>query len=87
MFACGSPPVLPRLKKLWADAACRGQELTAWCKAEGGWDLEVVERPPGLRGFSLLPRRWVVERILSWLSRNSGFHQLSGAKQPHPSQR
>lgn len=66
----GLAPVLPRLKKLWADAAYRGQELAAWCKAEGGWDLEVVERPPGSRGFSLLPRRWVVERTLSWISRN-----------------
>jgi hypothetical protein len=26
---------------------------------------EVVERTPGTRGFSILPRRWVVERTLS----------------------
>jgi putative transposase len=44
--------------------------LAAWCRAEGNWDLEVVERQPGTRGFSILPRRWVVERILSWISRN-----------------
>jgi len=66
----GLAPVLPRLKKLWADVVYRGQELAAWCQAEGGWDLEVVERPTGSRGFSLLPRRWVVERTLSWISRN-----------------
>jgi putative transposase len=66
----GLSPVLPRLKKIWADAAYRGQELAAWCQAEGSWDLEVVERQPGTRGFSILPRRWVVERTLSWLSRN-----------------
>ncbi|HEX4202616.1 MAG TPA: IS5 family transposase [Ktedonobacteraceae bacterium] len=61
---------VPRLKKIWADAAYRGQELAAWCQAEGGWDLEVVERAPGQRGFSIQPRRWVVERSLSWISRN-----------------
>jgi putative transposase len=66
----GLAPVLPRLKKIWADAAYRGQELAAWCQAEGGWDLEVVERTPGTRGFSVLPRRWVVERTFSWISRN-----------------
>jgi putative transposase len=66
----GLAPLLPRLKKIWADAAYRGQELAAWCQAQGGWDLEVVERAPGTRGFSLLPRRWVVERTLSWISRN-----------------
>src|SRR2546421_11837730 len=30
----GLAPVLPRLKKIWADAAYRGQELAAWCQAE-----------------------------------------------------
>ncbi len=44
-------------------------ELAAWCQAEGGWALEVVERTPGTRGFSILPRRCVVERTLSWISR------------------
>jgi putative transposase len=48
---------VPRLKKIWADAAYRGQELAEWRKAEGGWDLEVVERIPGTRGFSVQPRR------------------------------
>jgi len=66
----GLAPLLPHLTKIWADAAYRGQELAAWCKAEGGWDLEAVERIPGQRGFSIQPRRWVVERTLSWISRN-----------------
>jgi putative transposase len=52
----GLAPLLPRLKKIWADAAYRGQELAKFCKASGGWDLEVVERTPGTRGFSILPR-------------------------------
>jgi putative transposase len=66
----GRKYILPRLKKIWADAAYRGKELADWCLAEGGWDLEVVERPPGVRGFSVLPKRWVVERTFGWLSRN-----------------
>lgn len=66
----GLAPLHPRLKKIWADAAYRGQELASWCQAEGGWELEVVERTPGTRGFSVVPRRWVVERTLSWISRN-----------------
>ena len=32
--------------------------------------MEVVERPSGTRGFSVVPRRWVVERTFSWISRN-----------------
>ena len=61
---------LPRLKKIWAHAAYRGQELADWCKAEGDWELEVIERTPGVRGFSVLPKRWVAERTFGWLSRN-----------------
>jgi putative transposase len=44
--------------------------LADWCKAQGGWELEVVEREPGSRGFSIQPRRWVVERSFAWLIRN-----------------
>ena len=53
---------VPRLKKIWADAAYRGTGLADWCKQQGNaWDLEVVEREPGTHGFSIQPRRWVVE--------------------------
>ncbi|HEX4202674.1 MAG TPA: IS5 family transposase [Ktedonobacteraceae bacterium] len=38
---------VPRLTKIWADAAYRGQELAAWCETEGDWELEVVERTFG----------------------------------------
>jgi putative transposase len=62
---------VPRLRKIWADAAYRGKELADWCKLQGdGWRLEVVERAPGTHGFSIQPRRWVVERSFVWLSRN-----------------
>jgi hypothetical protein len=60
----GLAPLVPRLKKIWADGAYRGQELADWRKAEGDWDLEVVERDPGVRGFSSLraafPLRFLV---------------------------
>ncbi len=48
----------------------RGQDLANWCKTAGDWDLEVVERDPSVRGFSIQPRRWVVERTFGWLSRS-----------------
>jgi putative transposase len=35
----------------------RGQELAERCQATGDWELEVVERPSGTRGFSVVPRR------------------------------
>jgi len=31
--------------------------------------VEVVRRPPETKGFTVLPRRWVVERTFGWLGR------------------
>lgn len=60
-----------RLQKIWADAIYKGdKDLHAWVEAQFGWDLEVVEREPGVKGFQVLPKRWVVERTFAWLGRN-----------------
>ena len=58
------------MEKIWADAAYRGKELAEWCQQQGRWELEVVERAPGVRGFSVQPKRWVVERAFAWISRS-----------------
>jgi putative transposase len=61
----------PRLRKLWADAIYKGdKQLRRWIKREFKWDLEVVERDPQVKGFQVLPKRWVVERTFAWLGRN-----------------
>lgn len=66
----GLKPLVPRLKKIWADGAYGGEPLTEWCQIEGGWELEVVERNQDAEGFEVIPKRWIVERTLSWLVRN-----------------
>src|SRR5260221_4604026 len=38
--------------------------------ATGGWELDVVRRPPGVRGWGQQPKRWIVERTFAWLLRN-----------------
>ena len=58
----------PRLQIIWADAAYAGK-LIAWAWVTGGWLLQVVRRSPDSHHFEVLPRRWVVERALAWLSR------------------
>lgn len=61
----------PRLKTILADAIYKGDRyLAGWIKDTFGWDLEVVEREPGTKGFQVLPKRWIVERTLAWLGRN-----------------
>ena len=58
----------PQLRVIWADAGYAGR-LVAWAWATGGWLLTVVKRKPDTHHFEVLPRRWVVERTLAWLSR------------------
>ncbi|MGW2184059.1 transposase, partial [Streptomyces sp. NPDC001732] len=35
--------------------------------AQLGIDVEVVNRIPGVRGFHVVKRRWVVERSIGWI--------------------
>jgi putative transposase len=59
-----------RLEKVWADQKYRNHYLDDWLIAtEAGYQIEVVERPAGSKGFVLLHRRWVVERTFAWLGR------------------
>ncbi|MET9638186.1 IS5 family transposase [Streptomyces virginiae] len=55
----------PTIRKGWADRGYR--EYLVDHAARLGIDLEVVRRTPGSRGFTVMPRRWVVERTLGWL--------------------
>jgi putative transposase len=61
--------LFPRLRLLWADSAYGGK-LIEWVAAFAGWVLEIVRRTDEqkeVKGFVLLPRRWVVERTFGWL--------------------
>lgn len=60
--------LFPALQLLWADGGYAGA-LIAWVQTTCGWLLRTVLRPVGVKGFVLLPRRWVVERTFGWLYR------------------
>ncbi len=65
--------IYPRLELLWADNGYSGQ-LIEWVKNTCNWVLEIVKRPPKMKGFQVLPRRWIVERTFGWLNK---FRRLS----------
>lgn len=57
----------PRLKKIWADSAYRGElvdYVAQWCR----FVLEIVKKPADQRGFQVQPKRWIVERTLAWFN-------------------
>ena len=59
----------PRLALIWADGGYRGL-LIEWVWEFASWTLEIVKRNDDLKGFHILPRRWVVERTFGWLGRH-----------------
>jgi putative transposase len=58
-----------RLKVVFADSAYGRNGLPEWVRSTFGWVLQTVLRPVGLKGFVVLPKRWIVERTFSWINR------------------
>ena len=58
---------LSGLQLVWADGGYAGQ-LVNWTDQICHWKLEIVKRSDQTKGFVILPRRWVVERTISWVN-------------------
>lgn len=58
----------PRLKKLWADGGYTG-DLVDWVWEQFDISLEIVLRSDDVKGFVVIPHRWVVERTFAWFGR------------------
>jgi transposase len=60
----------PFIEVVFADQGYQGPKAASALARTGSWTLEIVRRAPGERGFAVLPKRWIVERTLSWIRRN-----------------
>ena len=60
----------PWLRHIFADGGYAGKKLKTALVKIGKWKLQIVRRTDKVKGFELLPRRWVVERTFAWLGRN-----------------
>jgi transposase len=58
-----------KLRLIWADSGYTGH-LIDWAARTLDLILQVVKRNDDTSGFTVLPRRWVVERSLAWLMRS-----------------
>ena len=58
-----------RIQIIWADGGYLGK-LVDWVKQlrpYGKLRLEIVRRSDDVKGFKVLPKRWIVERTFGWL--------------------
>lgn len=59
------------LSLLWVDGGYTGEPFALWSKSIlPQLNVEVVKRSDDVKGFKILPRRWVVERTFGWLMRH-----------------
>jgi putative transposase len=56
-----------KLRRIWVDGTYRGT-LLAWALEHVAIILQPVLRSDDLKGFVVLPRRWVVERTFAWIT-------------------
>lgn len=56
-----------RIRLVWADGGYAGK-LVDWAHATIKLTVAIVKRSDDATGFVVLPRRWVVERTLAWIS-------------------
>ena len=60
----------PFLLKLYADSGYQGPVFQKAMKTiMAQVQVEIVKRSDQVKGFIVLPKRWVVERTLAWLNR------------------
>jgi len=62
--------VYPFLLKLYADGGYAGPQFQAGlARVTRQVDVEIVKRSDAAKGFTALPKRWIVERTIAWLNR------------------
>jgi IS5 family transposase len=61
--------LFPFIECIFGDAGYQGPKTAAAIAKSGTWKLEVVKRSE-LHRFIVLPKRWIVERTLAWISHN-----------------
>ena len=61
--------LFPFIERIYADGGYQGPRVRAAAARTGTWTIEIVKRSDIAKGFVVLPKRWIVERTLAWISR------------------
>ncbi len=75
--------LFPRLALIWAAGGYAGRlvRLLDRHRPSLGWALQVVKRTDDMKGFVVLPKRWIVERTFGWRGR---YRRLAKDYEEHP---
>ncbi len=74
----------PSSIRIFANGGYQGPKMAKTVAATTCWKIVIVKRSDVHR-FVILPKRWIVERTLAWISRTDASHATSNVTQ-QPSQ-
>ena len=60
--------LFPFIERIYADGGSQGPKAAAAAARTGAWVIDIVKRPDDAIGFEVLPKRWIVERTIAWIS-------------------
>jgi putative transposase len=69
LFARLQGQPMGKVRRMFADNKYHNFALYEWVEDNANWDLVIVRRPDGQKGWVDLPLRWTVERTFAWLGR------------------
>jgi putative transposase len=61
---------MSQVGRMFADSKYHNHALYQWVEEKASWQLVIVRRPDGAKGWVKLPIRWTVERTFAWLGRS-----------------
>jgi transposase len=61
--------LFPFIERVFADGGYQGPKAAAAAARTGTWVIDIVKRPDAAIGFEIVPKRWIVERTIAWISR------------------
>jgi putative transposase len=60
---------MSKVGRMFADNKYHNYALYKWVEDNARWELVIVRRPDGEKGWVKLPLRWTVERTFAWLGK------------------
>jgi len=67
LFARLEGQPMSKIRRMFADNKYHNHALYEWVEENAAFELEIVRRPEGSKGWVKLPIRWTVERTFAWL--------------------
>lgn len=69
LFARLDGQPMGKVTRMFADTKYHNYDLYEWVGDNARWEVVIISRPEGLKGWVKLPIRWTVERTFAWLGR------------------